>query len=190
MAAIKLDLPVPGGPYRSGQDVWEVRIEGLLLVLLVEAHLKGPDLEPVVAVPTTAVPVAIPPAGVVAADEAPPELGALVYVGHLLAFLHAEHHALGLVDAADPEALHVGVDPRGQPSPEKSRSRTSYGTSSFTTPRTSIADAASDAAVVTALLYDSIALSYDAMAVRQSFVSAPHWYVSAAFFTTKCWVEF
>uniref|UniRef100_A0A8R7PS17 Uncharacterized protein n=1 Tax=Triticum urartu TaxID=4572 RepID=A0A8R7PS17_TRIUA len=33
-------------------------------------------------------------------------------IGHLFALLHAEHHALGLVDAADPEALHVGVDPR------------------------------------------------------------------------------
>uniref|UniRef100_A0A0E0C4F3 Uncharacterized protein n=1 Tax=Oryza meridionalis TaxID=40149 RepID=A0A0E0C4F3_9ORYZ len=114
MAAIKLDLPVPGGPYRSGQDVREVRVEGLVLVLLVEAHLEGPDLEPVVAVPATAVAVAVAAAGVVAADEAPPELGALMDVGHLLALLHAEHHALGLVDAADPEALHVGVDPGGE----------------------------------------------------------------------------
>uniref|UniRef100_A0A0E0FPB3 Uncharacterized protein n=1 Tax=Oryza nivara TaxID=4536 RepID=A0A0E0FPB3_ORYNI len=165
-------------PSFIGQDVREVRVEGLVLVLLVEAHLEGPDLEPVVAVPATAVAVAVAAAGVVAADEAPPELGALMDVGHLLALLHAEHHALGLVDAADPEALHVGVDPGGEPSvssmmtvcwddmrdrryptPEKSRSRTSYGTSSFTTPRTSIADAARDAAVVTALLYDSMALS-------------------------------
>uniref|UniRef100_A0A0E0C4F5 Uncharacterized protein n=1 Tax=Oryza meridionalis TaxID=40149 RepID=A0A0E0C4F5_9ORYZ len=101
-------------PSFIGQDVREVRVEGLVLVLLVEAHLEGPDLEPVVAVPATAVAVAVAAAGVVAADEAPPELGALMDVGHLLALLHAEHHALGLVDAADPEALHVGVDPGGE----------------------------------------------------------------------------
>ncbi|OAY82692.1 hypothetical protein ACMD2_14975 [Ananas comosus] len=52
--------------------------------------------------------------------------------------------------------------------PEKMKSRTSWGTSSLTTPRRSIAEAATDAAVVTAFLYDSMAFSYEAMEIFRS----------------------
>lgn len=100
-----------------GEDVREVGGKGFVLVLSVEAHLEGPDLKLEIAAAATAVAVAAAGAGVVPADKAPLELGALVDICHLFALLHAEHHALGLIDAADPEALHVGVDPRRQVRP-------------------------------------------------------------------------
>ncbi|WVZ69795.1 hypothetical protein U9M48_018525 [Paspalum notatum var. saurae] len=105
----------------DGEDVREVGRDGLLLVPPVEGHLEGADLESVAGAAraaraaSAAASAAAARAEVVAADEAPPELGAVVDVGHLLAVLHAEHEALALGDAADAEALlHAGVDPGGQ----------------------------------------------------------------------------
>uniref|UniRef100_A0A0E0L6F7 Uncharacterized protein n=1 Tax=Oryza punctata TaxID=4537 RepID=A0A0E0L6F7_ORYPU len=157
-------------------DEGEVRPERLLLVLLVEAQLEGLDLEAAAAPPAGAAAADAVGGGVgggggggggVAGDEAPGVVDAVVDVEHLLALVHGDHDALGVVDAAGAEALHVGVDPRGErPSvssmttvwvdetrarmplaADRSSSRSSSGTSSLTTPRTTMAVPATAAAV-------------------------------------------
>nr|CAB3447016.1 unnamed protein product [Digitaria exilis] len=84
-------------------------------------------------------------------DKSPLELCSIIHIGHLLALGHGDQHLVVFIHAADTQALQLlpvgGADARGEPRWEKSTSRSWGGTSSCTTPRTSIRDAANDAAV-------------------------------------------
>nr|CAB3460575.1 unnamed protein product [Digitaria exilis] len=159
-----------------GDDVREVGFERLVLVLLVEADLVRLDLETAPSLGAAAGGARGPRGRVVPGDEAPGVLDTVVDVDHLLALLHAHHDALRLVDAADAEARHVGGDPGGEvgargvvdlvgrealglvddhrvarredAGAEVAPGGVEQGTSSFTTLRTTMAVAATDAAMV------------------------------------------
>ncbi|PAN17825.1 hypothetical protein PAHAL_3G157400 [Panicum hallii] len=79
---LESSLLLPHGLGRS-HDEREVRVEGFLLVLLVEGHFKGVGLELLAVAAAAGV-----ACGDAAVDVAPPELGAVVHVGHLLAVRH------------------------------------------------------------------------------------------------------
>uniref|UniRef100_A0A0E0FPB1 Uncharacterized protein n=1 Tax=Oryza nivara TaxID=4536 RepID=A0A0E0FPB1_ORYNI len=146
-------------PSFIGQDVREVRVEGLVLVLLVEAHLEGPDLEPL---PFPPRPLPLPLLLLELSRQTRRHLNSEPSWTSAISSPSSMLNIMLLVSSTRltrRRCMSVLILVARYPTPEKSRSRTSYGTSSFTTPRTSIADAARDAAVVTALLYDSMALS-------------------------------